>query len=110
MCSLGQVLELMELTSLRNAITGLPGVSGLSVEQRKRLTIGVELVSNPGTCFSCAAPTFQGMHAAAVKVTDGRLWSSIKVSVVTSSLQFSLNAIQAVNEALTICPVLFVVF
>ena len=38
----------MELTSLRNAIVGLPGVTGLSVEQRKRLTIGVELVSNPG--------------------------------------------------------------
>lgn len=49
LCSLAQVLELMELTSLRNAIVGLPGVTGLSVEQRNRLTIGVELVSNPGT-------------------------------------------------------------
>ena len=43
-----QVLGLMELESLRNAVVGLPGVTGLSVEQRKRLTIGVELVSNPG--------------------------------------------------------------
>ena len=41
----------MELTSLRDAIVGLPGLSGLSVEQRKRLTIGVELVANPSIVF-----------------------------------------------------------
>jgi ABC-type multidrug transport system ATPase subunit len=46
-----QVLDLMELTPLRNALVGLPGVSGLSVEQRKRLTIGVELVANPSIVF-----------------------------------------------------------
>ena len=43
-----QVLKLMELETLRNSVVGLPGVNGLSVEQRKRLTIGVELVANPG--------------------------------------------------------------
>ena len=41
----------MELTSLRDAYVGAPGVSGLSVEQRKRLTIGVELVANPSIIF-----------------------------------------------------------
>ena len=41
----------MELMPLRNAIVGVPGVSGLSVEQRKRLTIGVELVANPSIVF-----------------------------------------------------------
>jgi ABC-type multidrug transport system ATPase subunit len=46
-----EVLELMELTPLRNAIVGIPGVTGLSVEQRKRLTIGVELVANPSIVF-----------------------------------------------------------
>jgi ABC-type multidrug transport system ATPase subunit len=44
-------MELMELTPLRNAMTGLPGINGLSVEQRKRLTIGVELVANPSIIF-----------------------------------------------------------
>ena len=43
----------MELEFLQNSVVGLPGISGLSVEQRKRLTIGVELVANP--CKPCGA-------------------------------------------------------
>ena len=50
-CSGVQVLELMELAPLKSALVGVPGVSGLSVEQRKRLTIGVELVANPSIIF-----------------------------------------------------------
>lgn len=46
-----EVMELVELTSLSHSIIGLPGVSGLSVEQRKRLTIAVELVANPSVVF-----------------------------------------------------------
>lgn len=44
-------MELVELTTLRDALVGLPGISGLSVEQRKRLTIAVELVANPSIIF-----------------------------------------------------------
>ena len=46
-----QVMELVELESLRDAVVGLPGVSGLPVEARKRLTIAVELVANPSIVF-----------------------------------------------------------
>ncbi|KAL2922698.1 ABC transporter G family member 32, partial [Bienertia sinuspersici] len=39
-----EVMELMEFTSLSGALVGMPGVDELSTEQRKRLTIAVELV------------------------------------------------------------------
>ncbi|CAI5968443.1 unnamed protein product [Closterium sp. NIES-65] len=41
-----EVMELVELDSLRNAMVGLPRVNGLSTEQRKHLTIAVELASH----------------------------------------------------------------
>ncbi|KHN40167.1 Pleiotropic drug resistance protein 3 [Glycine soja] len=34
-----EVMELVELNSIREALVGLPGENGLSTEQRKRLTI-----------------------------------------------------------------------
>jgi ABC-type multidrug transport system ATPase subunit len=40
------VLDLLEMTSYSDAIVGVPG-EGLNVEQRKRLTIAVEMVARP---------------------------------------------------------------
>lgn len=45
-----QIMELLELTPLQHAIVGTPG-SGLSIEQRKRLTIATELVAKPSLLF-----------------------------------------------------------
>ena len=42
-----EVMGLVELSDLRCAMVGTPGVTGLSAEQRKRLTIAVELVASP---------------------------------------------------------------
>lgn len=41
------MMELVELTGLRDLLVGVPGGTGLSVEQRKRLSIAVELIPNP---------------------------------------------------------------
>jgi ABC-type multidrug transport system ATPase subunit len=40
------IIDLLELHDIEDALIGKPG-AGLGVEQRKRLTIGVELVSKP---------------------------------------------------------------
>jgi hypothetical protein len=46
-----EVMDLVELTGLKNAMVGLAGATGLSAEQRKRLTIAVELVASPSIIF-----------------------------------------------------------
>ncbi len=61
-----QISDLVELTAIKDALVGKPGVSGLSVEQRKRLTIAVELVANPSIVFmdvSIFAPPFTALQA-----------------------------------------------
>ncbi|WWC86557.1 uncharacterized protein L201_001434 [Kwoniella dendrophila CBS 6074] len=51
-----EVLKLLEMDGYANAVVGVPG-EGLNVEQRKRLTIGVELVAKPELLLFLDEPT-----------------------------------------------------
>ncbi|KAG2016847.1 hypothetical protein GB937_006049 [Aspergillus fischeri] len=51
-----EVLSLLEMESYADAIVGVPG-EGLNVEQRKRLTIGVELAAKPDLLLFLDEPT-----------------------------------------------------
>ncbi|GKB59243.1 hypothetical protein Tco_0915429 [Tanacetum coccineum] len=46
-----ELIQLMELNQTRDALVGLPVVDGFSTEQRKQLTVAVELVANPSIIF-----------------------------------------------------------
>ncbi|KAH6706458.1 atrB, ABC transporter [Leptodontidium sp. MPI-SDFR-AT-0119] len=51
------ILDLLEMHDIENCLIGTPGGAGLSVEQRKRLTIGVELVAKPSILIFLDEPT-----------------------------------------------------
>ncbi|KAL0923383.1 hypothetical protein M5K25_007437 [Dendrobium thyrsiflorum] len=61
-----EVMCLVELLPLKKAIVGLPGAHGLSAEQRKRLTIAVELVASPSIIFMDEPTTGLDARAAAI--------------------------------------------
>jgi ATP-binding cassette subfamily G (WHITE) protein 2 (SNQ2) len=50
------IIDLLELHDLEHTLIGKPG-AGLSIEQRKRVTIGVELVSKPSILIFLDEPT-----------------------------------------------------
>ncbi|KAK1149844.1 Multidrug resistance protein [Aspergillus melleus] len=51
-----QIIALLEMEAYAGAVVGVPGV-GLNVEQRKRLTIGVELAAKPDLLIFLDEPT-----------------------------------------------------
>jgi ATP-binding cassette subfamily G (WHITE) protein 2 (PDR) len=51
-----EVIKLLDMTEYADAVVGVPG-EGLNVEQRKRLTIGVELAAKPALLLFLDEPT-----------------------------------------------------
>jgi ATP-binding cassette subfamily G (WHITE) protein 2 (SNQ2) len=59
-----KVIDVLELDELADAVIGIPG-AGLSIEQRKRTTIGVELVAKPKLLFLDEPTSGLGMYKSA---------------------------------------------
>ncbi|KAK1370267.1 hypothetical protein POM88_036359 [Heracleum sosnowskyi] len=95
-----EVMELVELKALRNALVGLPGVSGLSTEQRKRLTIAVELVANPSIVFMDEPTSGLDARAAAIVMRTVRNTVNTGRTVVCTIHQPSIDIFEAFDELL----------
>ncbi|KAK8940314.1 Pleiotropic drug resistance protein 3 [Platanthera guangdongensis] len=93
-----QVMELVELAPLRGALVGLPGVNGLSTEQRKRLTIAVELVANPAIIFMDEPTSGLDARAAAIVMRTVRNTVDTGRTVVCTIHQPSINIFEAFDE------------
>ncbi|XP_059642943.1 pleiotropic drug resistance protein 1-like isoform X3 [Cornus florida] len=93
-----EVMELVELAPIRGALVGLPGVSGLSTEQRKRLTIAVELVANPSIIFMDEPTSGLDARAAAIVMRTVRNTVDTGRTVVCTIHQPSIDIFEAFDE------------
>ncbi|KAH9288445.1 hypothetical protein KI387_032562 [Taxus chinensis] len=94
------VMDLVELDSLKDTLVGLPGVSGLSTEQRKRLTIAVELVANPSIIFMDEPTSGLDARAAAIVMRAVRNTVDTGRTVVCTIHQPSIDIFEAFDELL----------
>ncbi|XP_074557496.1 ABC transporter G family member 42-like [Curcuma longa] len=95
-----EVMDLVELDNLKDAIVGLPGITGLSTEQRKRLTIAVELVANPSIIFMDEPTSGLDARAAAIVMRTVRNTVDTGRTVVCTIHQPSIDIFEAFDELL----------
>ncbi|KAL5069150.1 hypothetical protein RYX36_020037 [Vicia faba] len=95
-----EVMKLVELHPLRNFLVGLPGIDGLSTEQRKRLTIAVELVANPSIIFMDEPTSGLDARAAAIVMRTVRNTADTGRTVVCTIHQPSIDIFESFDELL----------
>ncbi|XP_072994199.1 pleiotropic drug resistance protein 3-like isoform X2 [Typha latifolia] len=93
-----EVLEAIELDEIRDTLIGRPGVYGLSTEQRKRLTIAVELVSNPSIIFLDEPTSGLDARAAAIVMRAVKIVAETGRTVVCTIHQPSIDILEAFDE------------
>ncbi|KAL3134274.1 ABC transporter G member 31 [Trebouxia sp. C0009 RCD-2024] len=100
------VEEMLDLISDYFSVTarasqvGIPGVSGLSVEQRKRLTIAVELVANPSIVFMDEPTSGLDARAAAIVMRTVRNIANTGRTIVCTIHQPSVDIFESFDELL----------
>ncbi|KAH9623955.1 hypothetical protein KSS87_012299 [Heliosperma pusillum] len=95
-----EVMKLIELEQLKDVVVGLPGVNGLSSEQRKRLTIAVELVANPSIIFMDEPTSGLDARAAAIVMRTIRNTVNTGRTVICTIHQPSIDIFEAFDELL----------
>uniref|UniRef100_A0A9I9DX68 ABC transporter domain-containing protein n=1 Tax=Cucumis melo TaxID=3656 RepID=A0A9I9DX68_CUCME len=93
-----EIMELIELTPLRDSLVGFPNVNGLSIEQRKRLTIAVELVANPSIIFLDEPTSGLDARAAAIVMRTVRNTVDTGRTVVCTIHQPSIDIFESFDE------------
>ncbi|KAF2604074.1 hypothetical protein F2Q70_00024932 [Brassica cretica] len=93
-----QVLETIELEGIKDALVGVEGESGLSTEQRKRLTVAVELVANPSIIFMDEPTTGLDARAAAIVMRAVKNVAETGRTIVCTIHQPSIDIFEAFDE------------
>ncbi|PWA38564.1 AAA+ ATPase domain-containing protein [Artemisia annua] len=93
-----QILETVELYAMKDALVGIPGVSGLSTEQRKRLTIAVEVVANPSIIFLDEPTTGLDARSAAIVMRAVKNIVETGRTIVCTIHQPSIDIFEAFDE------------
>jgi len=88
------------LDKIRDALVGIPGINGLSTEQRKRLTIVVELVSNPSIIFMDEPTSGLDARAAAIVMRAVKNVAGTGRTVVCTIHQPSIEIFEAFDEVI----------
>ncbi|XP_061973644.1 pleiotropic drug resistance protein 3-like isoform X2 [Populus nigra] len=93
-----QVLETIELDEIKDSLVGIPGISGLSIEQRKRLTVAVELVANPSIIFMDEPTSGLDARAAAIVMRVVKNIVETGRTIVCTIHQPSIDIFEAFDE------------
>ncbi|XP_051216581.1 ABC transporter G family member 41 [Lolium perenne] len=93
-----EVLETIELDENRDSLVGVRGVNGLSTEQRKRLTVAVELVANPSIIFMDEPTSGLDARAAAIVMRAVKNVADTGRTVVCTIHQPSIEIFEAFDE------------
>ena len=81
-------------------MVGIPGTNGLSTEQRMRLTIAVELVSNPSIIFMDEPTSGLDARAAAIVMRAVKNVADTGRTVVCTIHQPSIEIFEAFDEVI----------
>ena len=94
------VLDMLELTSLENTIVGDADSGGMSFQQKKRLSIGVELAGNPSILFLDEPTTGLDSRSAQVVIRCIKRVAASGRSIVCTIHQPSMHIFSAFDSLL----------